>query len=227
MDTNPLQPEPTPVSQPVEPQPEPTPVSQPEPTLPPPVPTETAPDATIPSVQPAPGTPNLVLVQLPIWQNPRMYIAAAAAIIIIVAGIFLSKGSGLKGSFDNFDPTQDFKIQAFTISQPADGSFEIGYKIDKKASNLFMAITKPTEDDLPENDEMIKLIALADADLSAGEHKIQLTTDDLKAAFTAPTGTYRFQIIAYNNSDEITDFKAEKRTVTVDAKGVKLVAPAK
>lgn len=155
-----------------------------------------------------------------------MYIAAAAAIIIIAVGMFMSKGSGLKGSFDDFDPTQDYKIQSFTISQPKDGSLEIAYKIDKKASNLFMAITKPAADDLPENDEMIKLIALSDADLTAGEHKVSLTPDDLKASF-ATAGTYRFQIIAYNDADEITDFKAEKRAITLDKGAVKLVAPVK
>lgn len=173
-----------------------------------------------------PGTPTMVMVQLPIWKNPRMYIAAAAAVIIIVLGMFMSKGSGLKGSFDDFDPTKDYKIQSFTISQPKDGSLEIAYKIEKKASNLFMAITKPASDDLPENDEMIKLIALSDSDLTAGEHKVTLTPEDLKASF-ATSGTYRFQIIAYNSADEITDFKAEKRTITLDKGSVKLVAPAK
>lgn len=173
------------------------------------------------------GAPQLVLVQLPMWKNPRMYIAAAAAVIIIAAGMFLSKGSGLKGSFDNYDPTLDYSIQAFTISQPVDGSFEIGYKIDKPASNLFMAITKPSPiSDLPENDDMVKLIALSDSDLTAGEHKVQISSQDLAATFSE-SGTYRFQIIAYNANDEITDFKAEKRTVTVDKGKVKLVAPVK
>ncbi len=173
------------------------------------------------------GAPQLVLVQLPMWKNPRMYIAAAAAVIIIVAGIFLSKGSGLKGSFDNYDPALDYSIQAFTISQPADGSFEMGYKIDKAASNLFMAITMPSlTSDLPENDDMVKLIALSDSDLTAGEHKVQIPPQDLTAAF-AKSGTYRFQIIAYNANDEITDFKAEKRTVTVEKGVVKLIAPIK
>lgn len=204
MDTNPIQPT------------EPTPVNT----------------QTIPQEQAATPTtqnpePQLVLVQLPVWKNPRMYIATAAAVIIIVAGIFLSKGSGLKGSFDIVDPTIDYSIQAFTISQPADGSFEIGYKIDKPASNLFMAITKPSlTSDLPENDDMVKLIALSDSDLTAGEHKVQVSPEDLTATFSV-SGTYRFQIIAYNANDEITDFKAEKRTVTVDKGTVKLAALAK
>lgn len=229
MDTNPIpQEQATITPMPVEPTP--TPVVAPTPT-PTPIP------ATQPQVMPAasvapsapvtmPGAvaPQMVLVQVPMWKNPRMYIAAAAAIIVIAAGIFLSKGNALKGSFDNYDPMLDYKIQAFTIVQPADGSIAISYKIDKAASNLFMAITKPAADDLPENDEMIKLIALADSDLTAGEHKVTLSKEDLAAAI-ALSGTYRFQIIAYNTNDEITDFKAEKRTITVDKGVVKLVAP--
>src|SRR3989338_8999937 len=162
------------------------PIPQEQPTVPtpatPPQPVMTA----TPTTPPAPATPGsdpppgMVLVQLPIWKNPRMYIAAVAAILIIAVGMFFSKGSGLKGSFDDFDATQDYKIQSFTITQPADGSLEIGYKIDKKASNLFMAITKPAIDDLPENDEMIKLIALSDADLTAGDPKVKLSPGDFK-----------------------------------------------
>lgn len=210
--------EPTPVNPPTIPQEQAT-----IPTAPTPAPVVmNAPAPTAPTTTP----PQLVLVQLPMWKNPRMYIAAAAAIIIIAAGMFLSKGSGLKGSFDNYDPTLDYSIQAFTISQPADGSFEIGYKIDKPASNLFMAITRPSDiSDLPENDDMVKLIALSDSDLTAGEHKVQISSQDLTATFSE-SDTYRFQIIAYNANDEITDFKAEKRTVTVDKGKVKLVAPA-
>ncbi|MCX6733616.1 MAG: hypothetical protein NTX63_02275 [Candidatus Peregrinibacteria bacterium] len=218
MDTNPIQPTP-----PTPPTPDIQAIPQEQATMPAaPQVTQSvsAPTANIPS------TPNLVLVPVPMWKNPRMYIAAAAAIIIIVAGIFLSKGSGLKGSFDSYDPALDYKIQNFAISQPADGSFEIAYKIDKAASNLFMAITKPAADDLPENDEMVKLIALSDSDLTAGEHKVQISPDDLKSAFSV-TGVYRFQVIAYNANDEITDFKTEKRTVTVDKTGIKLSAPIK
>lgn len=221
MDTNPIQP-----TQPTVPTPDVQAIPQEQVTMP------AAPQVTQPvstpviTVPAAPTAPNLVLVPVPMWKNPRMYVAAAAAVIIIVAGIFLSKGSGLKGSFDSYDPALDYKIQNFAVSQPADGSFEIAYKIDKAASNLFMAITKPAADDLPENDEMVKLIALSDSDLTAGEHKVQISTDDLKAAFSA-TSVYRFQIIAYNANDEITDFKTEKRTVTVDKTGIKLSAPIK
>lgn len=220
MDTNPMQPtEPTPVNPPTIPQEQAT-----IPTAPTPAPVVM--NAPAPTAPTATTTPQLVLVQLPMWKNPRMYIAVAAAIMIIAAGMFLSKGSGLKGSFDNYDPTLDYSIQAFTIVQPTDGSFEIGYKIDKPASNLFMAITKPSPvSDLPENDDMVKLIALSDSDLTAGEHKVQISPQDLTSTF-AESGTYRFQIIAYNTNDEITDFKAEKRTVTVDKGKVKLVTPA-
>lgn len=212
--------EPTPVNPPTIPQEQAT-----IPTTPTPAPVVMNVPAVPTAAPTATTAPQLVLVQLPMWKNPRMYIAAAAAIIIIAAGMFLSKGSGLKGSFDNYDPTLDYSIQAFTISQPADGSFEIGYKIDKPASNLFMAITRPSDiSDLPENDDMVKLIALSDSDLTAGEHKVQISPQDLTATFSE-SDTYRFQIIAYNANDEITDFKAEKRTVTVDKGKVKLVTP--
>jgi len=230
MDTNPIQPgTPTP-SVPPAPQAPLTPdaqaIPQEQATVSP-APEASAPASTVAVTTPAvPVAPNLVLVPVPMWKNPRIYIAAAAAIIVIVAGIFLSKGSGLKGSFDSYDPALDYKIQNFTVSQPADGSFEITYKIDKTASNLFMAITKPAADDLPENDEMVKLIALSDSDLVAGEHKVQIPSDDLKATFSV-SGIYRFQIIAYNANDEITDFKTEKRTVTVGNAGIKLSPPIK
>lgn len=174
---------------------------------------------TPPPAQPAETSspqPQEVLVQVPLWKNPRLIFAAGVALLVIIAGVFFSSYSkGLKGSFDSFDPTVDYKITSFTVTQGTDSSIEMTYKIEKDAANLFMAITKVAADDKPENDEMVKLIALADTDLKSGEHKIQVTADDVKRAFTT-TGTYRFQIIAYNEKDEITDFKAEKRAVEVD-----------
>jgi hypothetical protein len=163
-----------------------------------------------------------VLIQVPLWKNPRLIFAAGVALLVIIAGAFFSSSSkGLKGSFDSYDPAVDYKITTFEVAQAPDNSIEMTYKIEKDASNLFMAITKAATDDKPENDEMVKLIALVDADLKSGEHKIQVTAEDVKAAFTTP-GTYRFQIIAYNEKDEITDFKSEKRTATVEGGKVTL-----
>lgn len=191
-----------------------TPVTQQSaPVSPPPEPAVAPPQSQSPQAAEA---PQETIQNQPLWKNPRVIFAAAMALLVIGAGIFFSSYSkGLKGSFDNFDPTVDYKIASFTVTQAADTSMELTYKIEKDAANLFMAITKVAADDKPESDEMVKLIALSDADLKAGEHKITVTADDVKTAFIS-AGTYRFQVIAYNTSDEITDFKAEKRTVTVD-----------
>ena len=175
-----------------------------------------------------PANVPMVAIAIPFWKNPRIWIAVVGAIAVIFAGVYFSKTSGIKGSFDDYSAAVDYKIQTFDVKQLADKSFEITYKIDKTAFNIFLAITKPVADDIAQNDDMVKLIALDPvADFTAGEHKIAVSADDLKAVIPVPGGTYRFQIIGYNSKDEITDFKNVKYALTADTNGVTLGAVVK
>lgn len=152
----------------------------------------------------------------------KQNILAGLAGVLLVGTLVISvKGNMFKGSFDLKDTQSDVHVTAFAlmesdfnISDLTAEKISITYTLDKDATDIFLSISG--------KDKNMKIFSLDSTDMSQGNHSIKLKIADFPKGFITVGQIYDIRMIAYNNKQEISDFK----NLTVTLAEVPKVTPS-